>query len=92
MVEPEVREIEAPTQAGSDLIMSLSAFAVTLRPVIRRDARGRPAGVASAGHPDEIWLKYLSRRHGAEKHTSAEWSALIDSHRDEPAHPAGIGA
>jgi hypothetical protein len=43
------------------------------------------------GHPDEIWLKLLRIRHGAERHTHAEWASLIDAAREEPAHPTVAG-
>lgn len=71
--------------------MSFQEFAVSLRPRAIRDARGRAVGM-EAGQPDEIWLKLLSGEHGAEKHTMREWTALIDSYRNKPAHPSAMGA
>ena len=77
----------------------LAMFAATLRP--RRVALvkgGRPVIRGGAvvmtvtpGHPDEVWLKLLKIRHGAERHTHAEWAALIDAAREEPAHPTVAG-
>ena len=89
MPTPEV--VAVPPAADEGPVLSFSAFAATLRPAIRRDAKGHPIGIASAGHPDEIWLKHLRKVHGVEKHTSAGWFTVIDGHRGEPAHPAGMG-
>ena len=79
--------------------VAFDAFAATLRPRrVPLTRNGRPVvrqGVAvmtvAAGHPDEIWLRLLRIRHGAERHAPAEWSALIDGMRDEPAHPTVAG-
>ncbi|MDA8249174.1 MAG: hypothetical protein M0Z28_08340 [Rhodospirillales bacterium] len=38
------------------------------------------------GTSDEVYTKLLRIRHGMEKHTTAEWRALIDAARREPAH------
>lgn len=70
--------------------VALADFAVTLRPPLIRDGRGRVVGVGGPGHPDEIWLKHLSRMHGRERHTMAGWAAIIDRYRHEPAHPMGM--
>lgn len=80
--------------------VSLAAFAAALRPrQVPLVKGGRPVvrqGVVvmtvAPGHPDEIWLKLLKVRYGAERHTPSEWSALIDGMRDEPAHPTVAGA
>ncbi len=80
----ETRSIEPP--------VPFQAFAATLRPPLRRDpASGQVLGVAGPGHADEIWLRWIGRMHGRERHTLAEWSALIDGYRDEPAHPSVLG-
>jgi hypothetical protein len=72
----------------------LSAFAATLRPrrvPLTRNGKtvvfkGRPVMTATAGHPDEIWLKLLKLRHGTEKRTHAQWRAAIDALRNQPAY------
>ena len=72
----------------------LSVFAVTLRPrrvPLMRNGKtvvfkGRPVMTATAGHPDEIWLKLLKLRHGADKRTHAQWHAAIDALRNQPAY------
>jgi hypothetical protein len=67
----------------------LSAFAKTLRPrVVKVPSTAVPGATRDAlmpGSPDEIWLKWLLRVHGREKHTPDEWQALIDKYRDMPA-------
>ena len=79
--------------------IALATFATALRPrrvpLVRN---GRPVVVNGAqvmtvteGHPDEVWLKLLKIRHGSERHTEAEWRAMVDGMRDEPAHPS-VGA
>jgi hypothetical protein len=65
--------------------VSFQQFAATLRPQPIRDPQGRMVGL-SAGGRDEIWLKHLGRLHGHEKHTFAEWQALIEQYGKEPAH------
>lgn len=58
---------------------------------MRSHKAGEPAGsigVFEPGHPDEIWLNMLQARHGSERHSTADWFALIDQYRNLPAHPA----
>ena len=76
-------------EISGDVPVAFSTFAATLRPIPQRDPRGAVVAV-SAGQPDEVWLKFIRQQHGMEKHTMAEWSALIDAWRDQPAHPAGM--
>ncbi len=87
----ETAEGDAPlaqSEAQWEPLIPLRAFAETLRPrAAQRYPNGRVAKF-DPGHPDEIWLKLLSIRHGAERHTRAEWFAIIDGHRNQPAHPA----
>jgi len=80
-----------------ELPITLAAFGATLRPQIASTATVRSSRPGTApqtlttytpGHPDEIWLKLLAMRHGGERHTAADWQALIEQYRDEPAHPA----
>ena len=71
---------------------ALAEFAASLRPrVAERHTSGPMAGRPKKyemGHPDEIWLKVLQVNHSGERHTSAEWFAIIDEYRGQPAHPA----
>jgi hypothetical protein len=65
--------------------VSFQQFAATLRPQPIRDRQtGKQIGL-TAGQPDEIWLKHLGRLHGREKHTFAEWQALIEQYGKGPA-------
>ena len=88
----------APTSAPG-LMMAFGEFAASLRPrpvpLTRNGApvlfRGRQVMHAMPGHPDEVWLKLIKIRYGSEKHTQADWLALIDAARDEPAHPTVMG-
>ena len=92
---PDLVQPAAPVEPP----VALAVFAATLRPQrVPLVKNGRPvvrqgivAMTVTPGHPDEIWLKLLKIRYGAERHTSAEWSALIDGMRDEPAHPTVAG-
>jgi hypothetical protein len=96
---------EDSTPSPSQAPIPLAAFATTLRPrltasrtVQSRQPGARPSVINtySPGDPDEIWLKLLEVNHRIERHTSAEWRALIAKYKDEPAHPAdpnyGVGA
>lgn len=38
------------------------------------------------GTSDEVFSRLLRIRHGVEKHTTAEWRALLDAARREPAY------
>jgi hypothetical protein len=87
----------APVPAATPgLPVAFATFAASLRPravpLVRNGRpvlfRGRQAQTALPGHADELWLKLLRIRHGVEKHTAADWHALIDAMRDEPAHPS----
>ena len=40
------------------------------------------------GTAQEVWSRLLLSVHGAEKHTAAEWQALIDQHAAAPAQQA----
>jgi len=95
---PEFSETSAAVDvAGNDspveLAVPLRVFAATLGPrvthrqVIIGGVPRMVAATASAGHPDEVWMKLLSMRHQNERHTMTEWQALIEKYRDEPAHP-----
>lgn len=64
------------------------AFATTLRSRTVNDGRNRRM---VPGHPDEVFLKLLKIRHGREKHTPAQWWALIERLKAEPAHPMHPG-
>lgn len=85
----------APVAAAAAPV-AFSVFAATLRPRIMplvRNGRtvvrnGRPVQTVRAGHPDEVWLRLLRIRHGAEKHAPAGWQKLIDAMRAEPVHAA----
>lgn len=87
---------EAPTESFAGPPMPYSAFAATLKPrrvpLVRAGRpvvqNGRTLMTATAGQPDEVWLKLLKIRHGGEKHTVQGWNALINAMRDEPAHPS----
>jgi len=75
--------------------MPFEAFASTLRPQIAsvrsiapRNGPATTVNVMSKGHPDEVWLRWLKSRHGAEKHTRMEWQHLIDIYAKQAAHPA----
>lgn len=85
-----VEPFDAPVGGAYEPPVAFSAFAATLRPQPVRDAAGRAVGL-TPGHSNEIWLKLLSRLHVAEKHTLADWNALIDRYRNEPAHPSVTG-
>lgn len=84
------------TGAPAEFAVPLATFAATLRPrnsdsLTLRGSRGRPGASVFRlvpGEPDEIWLKLLQINHKAERHTMAEWYALIDTYRNQPAHPA----
>jgi hypothetical protein len=79
--------MNAEHAAVDELPIAFSAFAATLRPqVSKRDSQGRPIGTVTAGKPDEIWLKFINKSHGREKHSPSEWQALIDSYRHQPAY------
>lgn len=77
----------------------LSTFATGLRPQtepLRRNGRivmrnGKAVTAVTQGHPDQVWVKLLKIRHGKERHTAAEWNALIDSYREQPAYPGVAG-
>ena len=38
------------------------------------------------GTEDEVWIRVLRTNHLYEKHTTDEWRALIDGHREVPGH------
>lgn len=77
---------ESVESAADELPVAFSTFASELRPrAIRNPLNGAPIGL-TAGQPDEIWLKYLQKMHGNEKHTMTEWAALIDGYRNQPAY------
>lgn len=86
----------APVAAAAVAPVAFSVFAATLRPRILPLVRGgravvrngRPVQTVRAGHPDEVWLRLLRIRHGAEKHAPAGWQKLIDAMRAEPVHAA----
>ena len=68
--------------------VALAEFVASLRPQVSETyPNGRPKKY-SMGHPDEIWAKVLKINHSGERHTPAEWFAIIDGHRNRPAHPA----
>lgn len=78
-----VDPLTAPMPA--DIATSFQSFAATLRPRAIRDPRtGRAIGL-TAGQPDEVWLKWIGRMHGMEKHTLVGWQALIDGYRKQAA-------
>lgn len=78
--------VEPPTEFP----VPLPVFARELQPRAEpHPVTGKPQLVA--GHADEVWLKLLRVNHGNEKHTLAEWRALIDNYRGEPAHPTVLG-
>jgi len=94
-----VAQSSAPVvgQTAVEPPVPLSVFATSLRPRVVplvRNGRtvvgrsGRPAVQVLPGHEDEVWLRLLRINHASEKHTLAEWSALIDQYREQPAHPA----
>lgn len=73
--------------------MPFAAFAASLGPQASVVAPAtRPGQVARVrvdpGHPDEVFLRLLRNRHGRESHTHADWMALIERFRNEPAHPS----
>jgi len=84
-----------PEQRQPGSVMNLAQFALEIGPQVSvqnlRTRSGKTVQVATsatAGSDDEIWLKLLARLHGHERHTSADWRALIDKLRDMPAHPS----
>lgn len=80
--------VESAAEAPVEFAIPLRTFAEMLRPrAAQRYPNGRIAKF-DPGHPDEIWLKVLKINHGNERHTRAEWFAIIDGHRNRPAHPA----
>lgn len=69
-------------------VLPLARFAQLLRPqVIENYPNGRPKRF-SIGHADEIWLKVLEVSNKGERHTQEEWLAIIEDHKQQPAHPA----
>lgn len=85
-------------ERAEELPVPLSVFAASLSPrtvPLLRGGRpvvfkGRHVMTATAGHADQIWLKLLKINHAFEKHTPAEWNALIDTYRDQPAYPGVV--
>ena len=83
-----------PAAPPAEFPVTLSAFATELLPrtvpLVRNGVPvmlgGRPAQQAVPGHPDEAWLKLLKINHGLERRTPAQWRALIDSYREQPAY------
>jgi len=73
---------------ASPVPVAFAVFAASLRPPLKRDDKGKVVGIEGPGHADEIWLKFIKRQHGMERHSLAGWMALIDRYRDQPAHPA----
>ena len=35
---------------------------------------------------DEVWIHHLRVQHGRENHTPTQWRALLETHRNAPAH------
>lgn len=45
--------------------------------------------VATLRHTEnEVWGHHLRIVHGRENHTPADWRALLEGHRNTPAHPS----
>jgi hypothetical protein len=84
----------ASPAAPVEFPVTLSAFAAELLPrtvpLVRNGAPvmlgGHQAQQTVPGHPDEAWLKLLRINHGLERRTPAQWRALIDSYREQPAY------
>ena len=76
-------------------VLTYDMFARTLQPRTERVPSLTRPGVFHdqivPGSPDEIYLRLLRIRCGREKHTAADWSAIIDGMRNEPAHPSVLG-
>ena len=99
MIEEEAvmaETVPQPQPAPADFPVPLAVFAAALRPrripLVRNGNpvvfKGRTVMTATRGHPDEVWLKLLKINHGRERRTPEAWSALIDTYREQPAHPA----
>lgn len=71
--------------------ITLDQFARTLRPQSVQDRVTKRVRLLP-GQPDEVWLKFLRINHRHDKRTAADWSSLIDTYRDAPAHPTAVGA
>lgn len=36
---------------------------------------------------NEVWISHMRVEHGRENHKPDEWHALLDTYRNQPAHP-----
>ena len=98
---PETVPASAPVSTGApiDHPVPFRDYAKTQRPkevaMVKAGKpvmfKGRPVKTMTPGEPNEIWLKLLKINHGTEKHTLAEWDGLIDTYREQPAHPVALG-
>jgi hypothetical protein len=79
-------------------MVPLDAFASTLNPQItgyktifprvgNQNLPPQQVPILSSGDPNAVWIKLLRINHGAERHTLADWAALIQQYENQPAYP-----
>ncbi len=80
------------TDSSSDAPVDLPARASRLAAPVRTGDEEFPMpfntfAATLVATDNEVWTHWLRKEHGRENHLLAEWTALIDDYRNQPAYP-----